>query len=77
MIGHLVRRASALRSPDYSRTPDQRIAHRAANRRYRQRLKPSQHVLPFRVPCPTPIQAKVWMPPTGSVALSLLGRVYR
>lgn len=49
-------------------------------RRWRARHRPVQlapTLLPLRGPCPTPIQAKVWMAPAGSVALSLLGRVYR
>lgn len=53
------------------------VANRAADHRYRQRLKEraeAQNLLPFRVPCPTPITAKVYLPPRGSVALSFFAR---
>lgn len=60
-------------SADYAmfplaKTETRRKQSRAASRHWAEK----SNLLPFRVPCPTPIRSKVWMPPAGSIAWSLL-----
>ena len=77
----ILSRSQRLRRDD----PAKMAAHRLANRRYRQRINPhwkcdtqaAQNLLPLRVPCPTPMTSKIYLPLAGSVALSLLYRVHR
>lgn len=75
-----MKRTAALRATDYGQFPlanDETRRKQSAGMRRRWHRKSDQNLLPFRVPCPTPITAKVYLPMRGSTALALLGRVYR
>lgn len=73
-----VKLAALLPSTDYAQFPlmkqeTRRKQSRAASRRWAE----SSNLLPFRVPCPTPVGSKVYIEPVGLIARSLLGAVLR
>lgn len=84
-------RTAALRSQDYAdrrpryQTVEQREAHNAGSRRYRERMRALALSMEqkaatdtaFRAPCPTDVRCKVYVEPPGRLALALLGHVFR